>query len=338
MQRQGIIVQPYDHIGATFNPGIIKHENNYFLLVRAVPEGYHKIGPVNSFDDNYTSHLSLWQSTNPTGFTLINENAVTPDQDFDRFGVEDPRITKVGDTYYICYTSLSIGLGHENAGDGIRIALASTKDFREFKKHGIIGPDTRSKAGTIFESSGKLYFLWKDEHVVERTMLSPAPADFENAEAWKMFWHDHSIEHYQLLGPQNNSYEGLGVEPGAPPIEIEEGLLLIYSSISLDFKWTISAMLLDKTNPARIISKTEKPLLIPEESYEISGDVNNVVFPCGAIIDNDILYVYYGAADTICCVACDTMENIRQKLQPFHGTQPVKQDLPFHQKNDEEFL
>jgi predicted GH43/DUF377 family glycosyl hydrolase len=338
MQRQGIIVKPYEHIGATFNPGITKHDGRYYMLVRAVPEGYQKLGPVNEFDDNYTSHLSLWEGSTPSSFKLVNEDAITPDQIFDLYGVEDPRITKVGDTYYICYTSLSIGLGHKNAGDGVRIALASTKDFKEFKKHGIIGPDIRSKAGAIFESCGKLYFLWKDEHVVERTMLSPAPADFENPEAWKIFWHDHTIDHCQLLGPQKNPYEGRGVEPGAPPIEIDEGLLLVYSSISLDYKWTISALLLDKTNPNIILSKTEQPLLIPQEEYEVNGDVNNVVFPCGAVIDNDALHVYYGAADTICAVACDSMESICAALKPFTGTQPVKQDLPFHQKNDEEFL
>lgn len=335
MQRHGVLVEPYDHIGATFNPTIIKHGDYFYLLVRAVPEGYEKIGPVNSFDDNYTSHLSLWQGTTPTEFKLIKEDAVIPSEVFDAYGVEDPRVTKIGNTYYICYTSLSIGLGHENAGDGIRISMASTTDFKEFKKHGIIGPDIRSKAGTLFESNGSLYFLWKDEHIVERTMLSAAPDDFENPEAWKIFWQDRASRHHQLLGPQKNSYEDLGVEPGAPPIEIEEGLLLIYSSISSDFKWTISAMVLDKTNPTHIISKTEKPLLVPQEKYELRGDVNNVVFPCGAVIEKNILYIYYGAADTICAVASETMENIRAALRPYTGEQPKKKILAFLQ-NDEE--
>jgi predicted GH43/DUF377 family glycosyl hydrolase len=342
MHRHGIIVQPYDHIAATFNPTIIKHDDRFRLLVRAVPAGYEKIGPINEFDDNYTSHLSLWEGLTPTEFVLVNENAVAPSDDlaeaFDAYGAEDPRVTKIGKTYYICYTSLAVGLGQPHSGDGVRIAMASTTDFKTFKKHGVIGPDIRCKAGALFESSGQLYFLWKDEHVVERTMLSPAPADFENPDAWSTFWHDHTVKHYQLLGPQNNAYEGRGVEPGAPPIDIEEGLLLIYSSISMDFKWTISALVLDKTNPARIVSKTEKPILIPQEDYELRGDVNNVVFPCGALIDQDLLYVYYGAADSLCAVASMHMNNLRTFLKPYHGEQPVEQQLPFHQANDGAFL
>ena len=338
MKRHGVIVAPYDSIAATFNPTIIRHGDDYRLLVRAVPAGYEKIGDVNEFDDRYTSHLSLWEGKTPTEFSLIDEKAIGTDQVFDAFGAEDPRITKIGETYYICYTSLAIGLGHANAGDGIRIAMASTTDFRTFKKHGVIGPDLRSKAGILFESCGRLYLMWKDEHVVERTMLSPAPADFEHAEAWSEFWHDHTVKHYQLLGPQKNSYESRGVEPGAPPIAIEEGLLLIYSSISMDFKWTISALVLDPENPAHILLKTERPILIPQEEYELRGDVNNVVFPCGAVIDNEVLYVYYGAADSLCAVARMGMDELCAVLKPYKGEQPVQQQLPFHQDNDDAFL
>ena len=316
MKRHGIIISPSDKIGATFNPAAVALEDGrYVLLVRTVPAGYEKIGSVNEFDDNYTSHLSLWTGASPTSFTLTDAAAIKPDQPYDRYGVEDPRITKIGSTYYICYTALAIGLGQKNAGDGIRIALASTTDFKTFTKHGIIGPDSRCKAGVLFETAGKPYFLWKDEAEVERTMLSPAPADFENPAAWAAMWGDAKVQHLELLGPQKNSrYEDHGAEPGAPPIEIEEGLLMVYSSISTDRKWTISIMLLDKNDPRKIIAKTTTPVLLPQEKYELSGDVNNVVFPCGAFIDNDRLYIYYGAADTVCAVASDSMANIRRAL------------------------
>lgn len=317
MKRHGIIVRPEGGLGATFNPAAIRaEEGRYILLVRSVPAGYRKIGKVNEFDDNYTSHLSLWEGASPESFSLVNALAINPDQSFDRYGVEDPRITKIGDTYYICYTALAIGLGHENAGDGVRIALASTKDFRTFTKHGVIGPDSRSKAGVLFESAGSLHFLWKDEAGIERTMLSPVPDDFENPAAWQKMWNDKTIDHQVLLGAQNNAYENLGAEPGAPPIETDEGLLMVYSSISADHKWTISLMLLDKSDPHKIIAKSQTPILVPQESYELIGDVNNVVFPCGALIENDRLYIYYGAADTVCALASESMENIRRALVP----------------------
>lgn len=328
MKRHGIVVKPEGDLGATFNPAAVEDQPGHFLmLVRSVPKGYEKIGAVNAFDDNYTSHLSLWEGKCPDSFKLKTERALAPGETYDKFGVEDPRITKIGDKFYICYTSLAKGLGQPDAGDGIRIALASTKDFKTFEKHGVIGPDRRCKAGILFESGGKNWFMWKDEESVERTMMSPAPDNPEDMEAWKSFWQTHDIEEDELMGPQEGSYEDLGIEPGAPPIEIDEGLLLVYSSISSDFKWTISLMLLDKDDPTRIISKTEAPSLAPEADYELEGDVNNVVFPCGALVQDDKLYVYYGAADTICAVASEEMAEVRKSLKSFEN-KPVRK--PHH--------
>jgi predicted GH43/DUF377 family glycosyl hydrolase len=319
MKRHGVIVRPTGELGATFNPAAIRHEEDkrYLLLVRSVPKGYTKLGKVNEFDDAYTSQLSLWEGKTPTKFTLVDAEALMPGKGFDRFGAEDPRITKIDDTYYIFYTALAIGLAQKNARDGIRIAMASTRDFKTFTKHGVVGPDRCSKAGALFESSGKLHFMWKDEQNVERTMMSPAPADFENPAAWKKFWAARDIEKDQLIVAQNNGYEDHGVEPGAPPIEIDEGLLTVYSSISKDFKWTISVMLLDKNDPTKVLAKTEAPMLKPERDYELKGDVDNVVFPCGALIDKGRLYVYYGGADTVCAVASESMTAIMKALKPF---------------------
>jgi len=318
MKRHGVIVRPTGTLGATFNPAAAHlDDGRYLLLVRSVPKGYKKIGPVNGFDDAYTAQLSLWEGKTPTKLTLVNADALMPGNSFDRFGIEDPRITKIGDTYYIFYTALAIGLAQKNAKDGIRIAMASTKDFKTFKKHGVVGPDRCSKAGTLFMSGGKLHFMWKDEQNEERTMMSPAPADFENPDAWKKFWAERDIEKDKLIVAQKSGYENFGVEPGAPPIEIDQGLLTVYSSISKNFKWTISVMLLDKNDPTKIISKTEVPLLKPERKYEVKGDVNNVVFPCGALIDKGRLYVFYGAADTVCAVASESMTAIMKALKPF---------------------
>ena len=330
MRRHGVVVRPEGSLGATFNPGAARDAKGRFvMLVRSVPKGYEKIGDVNQFDDNYTSHLSLWESASPDkDFRLVDEDAIRPDEDFDRFGAEDPRITRIGETYYIFYTSIAKGLAQPDADDGIRIAMASTTDFKTFKKHGVIGPDRRSKAGIVFESGGKNHFMWKDEAGQERTMLTPAPDDIEDISAWQKLWATRDIEKDQLLGPQDNGYEAHGIEPGAPPVEIDEGLLLVYSSISDDFKWTISLMLLDKDEPAKILAKTEAPSLRPEADYEVSGDVNNVVFPCGALVEDGRLYVYYGGADTICAVGSESMENVRAALQPFKDNPVPKAPRP----------
>lgn len=320
MKRHGIIVRPEAELGAVFNPAAAKlDDGRYVLLARSVPLGYSKIGDVNQFDGKYTSHLSLWEAQAPEGpFVLKDPRAIVPDMPFDKYGVEDPRIAKIGDTYYIFYTSIEKPLDQPDAGDGIRIAMASTKDFKSFTKHGTVGPDRRCKAGIVFEAGDGLHFLWKDEAQHERTMLTKLPAGFDVADttAWKKLWQGRDIEKDQLLGAQKNSHEGLGVEPGAPPVMVPEGLLLAYSSISSDFKWTISLLLLDKNDPSKILAKSEKPFLIPEEPYEVKGDVNNVVFPCGAVVENGRLYVYYGGADKVCAVASEGMETVMASLKP----------------------
>lgn len=331
MKRHGIIVRPEGELGAVFNPAAAKlDDGRYILLSRSVPKGYQKLGPVNQFSGNYTSHLSLWEAKSPEGpFTLVEPKAVVPDQEFDKFGVEDPRIAKIGDTYYVFYTSIAKALDQPDAGDGIRIAMASTKDFKTFTKHGVVGPDRRTKAGIVFESADGLYFLWKDEEQHERTMLTKLPANFDVADkaAWEKVWQGRDIERDQLLGAQKNAHEGLGVEPGAPPVEVPEGLLLAYSSISADFKWTISLLLLDKNDPTQIIAKSEKPFLIPEEDYEVKGDVPNVVFPCGAVVQDGRLYVYYGGADTVCAVASEDMKTVMDSMTDLRKAAPKKSAL-----------
>ncbi len=318
MKRHGIVAQPHEELGAVFNPAIIRHDDGRFImLARSVPRGYEKLDDINQFDNNYRSQLSLYEGSRPDQLKRVDDNAVMPDRPFDKYGVEDPRITRVGDKYYIFYTSLAIGLGEKDAAKGIRIAMASTRDFRSFKKHGVIGPDRTSKAGAIFESNGTPWFMWKDEQNTERFMMSPAPKDIENPMAWRKFWRERDIEGDVLLSPQENAYENLGTEPGAPPIETKNGLLMVYSSISRDHKWRISAMMLDKEDPSKILSKTEKPLLSPEKDYELKGDVNEVVFPGGALIERDRLYVYYGGADSVCAVASEKMSRISKALKPF---------------------
>lgn len=326
MRRHGPIVTPRGKLGATFNPAAIKRDEDgkFVLLVRSVPRGYQKIGDINEFDDNYKSQLSLWEGDSPTSLKLVDENSLMPDTEFDKFGAEDPRISKLGDTYYIFYTSLAKGLGQDDSAEGVRIAMASTKDFRSYKKHGVIGPDRTSKAGVIFEADNKLHFMWKDEQSSERTMISPVPEDFEDAAAWAEMWQSRDVEGDVLLEAQDNDWERFGIEPGAPPIETDKGLLVVYSSISETPEWTISLMLLDKDDPTKIISKTQAPFLKPEEDYEVTGDVNNVVFPCGALIDDEKLYVYYGGADTVCAVASEAMDTVWKSLKPFSGKQDFK--------------
>ena len=119
-------------------------------------------------------------------------------------------------------------------------------------------------------------------------------------------------------------WEGIKIGAGPPPIKTEEDLLLIYHGISLlsnskyrNYKgeiynsvYKVGVALLDLKDPSKVTARTKEPILEPEEDYEIFGDVPNVVFPEGAVLQDDELFVYYGAADKTCCLATCKLDEL----------------------------
>jgi predicted GH43/DUF377 family glycosyl hydrolase len=265
---------------------------------------------------------------------------IKPEYDWERFGCEDPRVTKLGGKYYIFYTALSTC---PLRAEGIKIGLAITRDFREIEAKFPITP-FNSKAMALFPGKigGKvaavltvntdnppakigLAFFHHEEQ-----MWSP-----EYWEGWYSFLDDHVIPLQRT--PKDH------IEVGAPPIRTRYGWLLIYSYIQNYFSpppiFGIEAVLLDLENPAKIVARTEKPLLVPQAVYETYGRVPNVVFPSGALVKGKTLRIYYGAADTTCAVASGNLNTLigemlltkaaKIKLERFPGN-PVIQPNPEH--------
>jgi len=108
------------------------------------------------------------------------------------------------------------------------------------------------------------------------------------------------------------------LEVGAPPVATEVGWLLLYSYIKNYFNpppiFGIEAVLLDLKNPLKIKGRTKGPLLVPEKDYEQHGQVGKIVFPTGALVENGQLLVYYGAADTHCCLATVNLKSLLKKM------------------------
>jgi beta-1,2-mannobiose phosphorylase / 1,2-beta-oligomannan phosphorylase len=102
----------------------------------------------------------------------------------------------------------------------------------------------------------------------------------------------------------------LKVGAGPPPIKTKHGWLLIYHGVDNDHVYRAGAALLDLKDPGKVLGRTTQPILEPKEPYEKNGDVNNVVFPTGASVRDAKLFVYYGAADKVCCVATADLENL----------------------------
>ena len=111
------------------------------------------------------------------------------------------------------------------------------------------------------------------------------------------------MREHKLVMKSEQSWESRKIGVGAPPIKTDRGWLLIYHGVAQDRVYRAGAALLDLEEPWKIIGRSSEPILEPEAEYERVGDVPNVVFPEGAVIIGDELLVFYGAADTVCCIA-----------------------------------
>ena len=298
------------------NPAAIREGDFVHLFYRAVSKGNHSSvgycklkGPLTVQD----------RSTTPL---------LVPEFDYELQGMEDPRIVKIDDLYYLSYT----------AYDGLNAlgALATSTDLQHFEKQGLIVPQITyeefSKLAEIkglinekylrynehkrdFEPPGKKAYLW-DKNLIffprrinsKLCFLHRIKPDIQilvsidnlqelNPEFWQNYFlhFDECI----VLAPKY-AHEVSYIGGGCPPIETEKGWILIYHGVCDTLKgyvYSACAALLDLDDPRKEIARLSYPLFKPEFEWELKGEVNNVCFPTGAVVFDDRLYIYYGAAD-----------------------------------------
>ncbi|MDE2040901.1 MAG: hypothetical protein KGI59_00740 [Patescibacteria group bacterium] len=240
---------------------------------------------------------------------------ISPDREFDFCGCEDPRVTKLGDTYYIFYTALG---GYPFSADNIKVAVALSKDLQTVTEKHLVTP-FNAKAMTLFPEkiNGKIAALLTVN--TDRKPSDICYVEFDNqSDIWSpKFWDEwwknldaHKI-HIRRLPTDH-------IELGAPPVLTDEGWVVVYSHIqrygSSDQVFGIEVVLLDKNNPRHILGRTKGPFMVPDEYYEHTGQVPHIVFPTGALIRNEKFEVYYGAADTHCAVATIPLENLLSSI------------------------
>lgn len=249
--------------------------------------------------------------------TFLNRRQfIAPTESWEKYGCEDPRVTWYNGVYYIFYTAISTW---PPSPPGISVAMAETRDFISVGHKYHITP-FNAKAMTLFPSpvNGKMAVLLTANCDIPPSTIGVASVDSPEQLTDPAFWHDWyknlSAHAVPLLRSDHDH-----VEIGAPPMAVSGGWLLIYSYIksyrtSHKF-FGIEAVLLDRDDPRKIISRTAAPILYPEYDYELSGKIQNVIFPSGALIHNNTVGIYYGAADTSTCLATvplsDLMESMR---------------------------
>ncbi|MGE0191444.1 MAG: hypothetical protein AB7T63_05310 [Planctomycetota bacterium] len=240
---------------------------------------------------------------------------IRPEYDWERFGCEDPRITLFEGTYYIFYTALS---KYPFEADGIRVGLARTRDFRSFDKHPVTTFNAKAMAlfpQRIGNDMAAILTVNTDRPPSQIAMARfTAPEQIWSPDYWNAWYAslpDHAID-LEASPPDH-------VEIGAPPLLTKSGWLLLYCCIRdyghADRLFTIDAALLDRDDPTRVLGQARRSLLHPEEPYERFGRVPETIFPSGACIEGGRLHVYYGAADTSCCMATCDLGQLLDELQ-----------------------
>jgi len=299
---------------AIFNCATSLYKGKIMMLTRCVGE-YTK----------YISRIGLAQSKDGIYFRHSYKPVIYPNKDFDKWGCEDPRITEIEGTFYITYAALSKP-AHKGGGPP-RIALASTKDFKRYKKHGVISPNGADARDSVLLSekingkyvmlhrpfnwtkkdiskSGGITYLKIKEKKIRWPMSVDLPKYFpEKPSIWIGYsddlitWYGHKV----IMEPEE-AWERIKIGPGPPPIKTNKGWLLIYHGVGKEnnkIKYKVGAMILDLSS-LQVIARTKYPIFEPKEDYETEGHVKNVVFPTGTAVIKDKLYIYYGAADTSC--------------------------------------
>ncbi len=293
---------------AVFNCAILHYENRFHMLYRAIGE-YEK----------YISRIGYASSTDGYSFARSNHIALEPTQDYEEYGIEDPRVVEIDNQVYITYVILSAYVT-DGAIVEASTALATTTDFFKYTRLGVItSKGSNNKDVVLFpekmsqqqssilslsssinaDGAGKYFFLHRPSSWIGSTYGVDKPSIWLGEGNALTNFEKHTL----LLKPEED-WEELKVGAGPPPIKTRTGWLVIYHGVSREKVYTAGAALLDLHDPSKIIGRTKTPILEPKEPYEKFGDVNNVVFPTGAcVVDNDKLFVYYGAADKVCCLA-----------------------------------
>lgn len=241
---------------------------------------------------------------------------VFPEQPWEQFGCEDPRVTKIDGEYYIFYTALST---FPFSAPGIKVAVAITKDFKKIREKHLVTP-FNAKAMVLFpEKINGKYVAMLSAHTDEPPVIT-ALAEFDSLDQmwseqyWKQ-WHENIEDHRIVLRRSDKDQ----VEIGSAPIKMKDGWLLVYSHIRNYFSdnkvFGIEALLLDLENPSKIIARTSGPLLVPEEIYEEFGYVPNVIFPSGSFVSGKRLFIYYGATDTTGCRASVNLDDLLSSMK-----------------------
>jgi beta-1,2-mannobiose phosphorylase / 1,2-beta-oligomannan phosphorylase len=333
VRREGIILRPTPNSfenKSVFNPATYQVGQTVHMIYRAI-------------DENYISRLGYAKLKGPLEIVeRWDKPFMQPRYKYECKGIEDPRLTKIDDTYYLVY------IAHD--GKNCLLAYAYGDDIFNLKRGGIISPKISYKKAAqylrstqvkddyyFFESyyrnyAGQDVLVWDKDGIMFpqkignkfalmhrilpdiQVAYATKMADFQKKEYWVEYLKN--LSSYVMLEPKFG-FENRHIGGCAVPILTRAGWLIIYHGTdeSNDGRvYRAAVALADKNDPQNIIARLPYPLFSPEKDYETDGHVNNVVFPTGTSIFNRRLYMYYGTADTYIAVSSVSIDTLLKEL------------------------
>nr|WP_048056577.1 glycoside hydrolase family 130 protein [Thermococcus sp. 4557] len=261
----------------TYNPAVVKRRGKVVMLYRAEAKG-----------EKITGRIGLALSEDGINFIRHPEPVMEPEYEWEKLGVEDPRVVRIGKTYYMTYT------GYD--GKTARLCIATSKNLLNWKKHGVVFEEFP------FPKNGR--FNWTKSGAILTEKMKSGPFEgyyimyFGDSNVWLAYSKD--LIHWEYEREPVLRPRGYLVEPGPPPILTEDGILLIHSeAFHEDGKlvYYTHVALFDWEEPRKLIWRTEKPILRPTFEWELHGWVDNVVFAEAMVEHGGRYYLYYGGAD-----------------------------------------
>jgi predicted GH43/DUF377 family glycosyl hydrolase len=274
---------PYP-VATVHNAAVTKYGHEYVMIFRS-----HRL--------NGRSILGIARSNDGYKFKVDLKPFMTPSDEYDEYGVEDPRLAYLGGEYLITFNAYS--------KYGVRVGLARTKDFNQVERMGYITqPDMRNVV--IFPEKFGEYYVRLDRPHTELTRWS----------IWISYSKDLIHWGQSRIVMRGNFYrwDAMKLGPGAPPIKTKKGWLNIYHGVYETMSgavYRLGAALHYLKDPAKIIGVGDNWILEPEDPWERVGYVPNVVFSCGAVPEEDgSLKIYWGGADTVMCVGTASINEL----------------------------
>jgi len=279
---------PYP-VETVHNAGVVKHDGRYIMLFRSHRRNGHSVIGLAESKDGFHFKVREKPFLEPATEGIFAE--------YEEYGVEDLRICKIDNEYLLTYNVYS--------RHGVRVALAKTKDFESIERIALITQaDCRNVVIFPEKFDGRYARL-------DRPHLDGSPWSIWISYSPDLIhWGDSRV----IMKPLKYHWDEMKIGPGATPIKTAKGWLHIYHGVFSTMAgavYRLGVALHDLKDPSIILAVADDWILQPEDPWELTGYVPNVVFTCGAIAEDDgTLKIYWGGADTVMCVGIAKIEDL----------------------------